>query len=55
VRVPSSIRDEEPTPAPAPEPSPVPGRHQWPDETADFAAGISDARATSDSSPEGQA
>jgi hypothetical protein len=55
VRVPASLRD---TPAPphAPDPFPAqaPDREQWPDETAEFAAGISEAQWTfRDPKPEG--
>jgi two-component sensor histidine kinase len=47
VRVPASLRDTPAPPsAPDPFPPPAPDREQWPDETADFAAGISEAQWT---------
>jgi hypothetical protein len=42
VRIPGSIRDQ--AAPPAPPPAPPPDRDRWADETADFAAGIGDAR-----------
>ncbi|SDZ39984.1 Histidine kinase-, DNA gyrase B-, and HSP90-like ATPase [Micromonospora pattaloongensis] len=56
VRVPASLRGDDPAP-PAPTPSfgePSGDRERWADETADFAAGISDAlRTATDPSSEG--
>lgn len=44
-RVPASLRgDAPPAPAAAAFPEQSPDRQQWPDETADFAAGITDAQ-----------
>lgn len=53
VRQPTSLRETRPT-APAVQPS---GRHRsaWPDDAADFAAGIEDARYHADSTTEGSA